>query len=342
MFTILSFLLAILFSKTESLACSQQWQCNSTVTTDFNYVDCVSGMCQCKTTSGFSGDATVSNKCRCVAPNKVEWANGAPYCIKPFDRDALIIELANDAYQLSIVQAVYQSLIYPTPAIIMGALIAGQPVPLEAFIAVNATGRVDPLGQFSDQDGIVEYFYGTVWTGAARISKITFKKLTTQNNIVSVNVVLTFDIYDPPQQNILYSYNLTQTGAFTFNSNKLIQSMDLIIHNLGANSDYTTPAYDQNVIGQICFLILEVAKCNSTFDPAGYYTSQADCFNHFMNVYQWGSWDNIYFNGNCTICRYFHTLLAIGRPAMHCSHAGKTGGGKCINHNYATYFNEDF
>lgn len=121
----------------------------------------------------------------------------------------------------------------------------------------------------------------------------------------------------------------------------MVQSLDLIIHNLGANSNQQTPQ-GPDTVDQLCYLILNVAGCNSTHNPSGYYTDMADCYNHFTNVYQWGSWDNLYFNGNSTICRYFHALLAIGRPYHHCSHAGKTGGGKCINHEYASYFLEDY
>lgn len=333
-------LLAIaFFSQTDSLSCTEQYQCRS-VATDYNYVNCVSGTCQCSSL-GFSGNATISNPCQCPSPNSVYWA-GSPYCIQYSDAVAYKIQQAKNDYQIAVVKSVYQSLIWPTPAFIMGALIAGHPSPISVFIAANATGRVDPLGKFSTQDGIVEYFYGSVYTGTSRISNVTFVKVISQNNIVSIRNILHFDIYDNLQENIIFSYNLLQSGPITFNSNGLIQFVDLIIHNLGANSDAMTPAYSPAVIGQLCYLIMNVASCNSTYDPLGYYTDMNDCLNHFTNVYQWGSWDNIYFNGNTTTCRYFHTLLAIARPAVHCSHSGKTGGGVCVPHTYANYFNEFF
>jgi hypothetical protein len=332
------FLIA-LFTSVKSLACTAQYQCSS-VSTDYNYVSCSSGVCKCSSL-GFVGNATTTNPCRCSSPYTVYWLNSMAYCINYNDAVAYKVDQAQLSYQLAVVKSVYQSLVWPTPAYIMGALIAGQASPVSSLIAANATGRVDPLGKFSDQDGVVEYFYGTVWTGAARVSKITFKKLISQNNVVSMNVQLEFDNYDNTQQYILYSYNLTQTGTFTFNSEGLIQSMDLIIHNLGENSNPLTPD-TLATAQQICYVIMNVANCNSTFDPLGYYTDIGDCINHFTNVYDWGTWDNIYFNGNTSICRVFHSFLAIGRPQVHCSHSGKTGGGKCIHHEYTSYFLQDF
>src|SRR5579863_802896 len=321
MFLTLFFLLA-LFSEINSLSCTAQYQCSS-VTTNYNYVQCLNGQCQCLASTGFVGNATTQNQCRCDSPFNVYWLSATPYCIQYPDAVAYELEQAQDAYQLSVIEAVYQSLVWPTPAIIMNDLITGQVSPVASFVDLNAIGRVDPLGQFSTQDGIVEYFYGTVWTGSSRISKINFKKLISQDNIVCLNVVLSFDIYDQAQQNILFSYNLTQSGSFTFNSGTgLIESMDLIIHNLGANSDSTTPDTPAT-IEQLCFIILSVANCNSVFDPDGYYTDMTDCMNYFTDVYEWGTWDDIYFNGNSSICRYFHSLLAIGRPQIHCPHAGK-------------------
>lgn len=84
----------------------------------------------------------------------------------------------------------------------MQALITGQTSPISLLFANNAIGRVDPAGKFLDHDGVVEYVYGTVCTEAARISNINFKKLVSQDNLVLMNVVLTFDVYDNTQQNI--------------------------------------------------------------------------------------------------------------------------------------------
>jgi len=102
------------------------------------------------------------------------------------------------------------------------------------------------------------------------------------------------------------------------------------------------PPFSPESIQSICGLIILAAHCNSTYDPTGYYTSFADCTNYLTNVYQWGTWDDIYFAGNTTTCRFYYGLLAIGRPQVHCPHVGKTGGWVCIDHDYNSYYNQEY
>jgi len=45
---------------------------------------------------------------------------------------------------------------------------------------------------------------------------------------------------------------------------------------------------------------------------------------------------------NSAVCRYYHATLAIANPSVHCKHSGKTGGGKCIDHTYAEYYQHNF
>lgn len=325
-----------------SLACTSKTQCLS-VSRQLNYVDCdsSSGQCACLNMNGFSGNATPECKCDCVSPSKVFLLDsGSAYCS---DIAASVVN-ANEKlqadYQVAIIKAVYDGLVWPAPRDIMIALITGQPSIIYNYFAENARGRVDPVGTFSTHDGIVEYFYGLTWTGATKITKVQFKKLISQGNIVHSNVVLTFNLYDQTQQHVIFTYNLTQSGSFTFDANKKIASADLIIHNLGEISDKQTPKGPE-FINTLCYLILNVAGCNATFDPQGFYADFPDCVQHF-NQYEWGSMDNVYFNGNTAICRFFHALLAIGRPHVHCSHSGRTGGGKCQKHDYSSYYTVDY
>ena len=327
-----------------SLSCTAQHECQS-VTTNYNYARCVSGQCQCKTDLGFTGSATVTDKCSCLSPNDVYWAGAPslPYCITYQDAVTYKLEKASNDYQRDLIGQLYGSLVWPTPAIIMGSLIAGVPTSIGNHVASNGIGRVTPLGIFTGVEGIVEYFYGTVWTGAARIYNVTFEHLVSQGNTVAVSANLFFNIYNADQSAIVDSYILRQSGTFVINDAGLIQSMDLIIHNLGPNSNRITPHYDQTVLGTLCYLVMNLAHCNATYDPNGYYTDFNDCIAYHANPnFVWGTWDDIYFNGNSTICHYFHALLAVARPAVHCSHSGKTGGGKCVPHIYSSYFNSHY
>jgi len=298
----------------------------------------VGGQCKCNTQFGIVGDATTQSKCGCPSPYQVYYnQQSQAYCIQYQDAANYKTDNERDLILTTIAQTVYLSLIWPTPYAIMQAVIAGVPSPVAQYFIPTAKGRVDPLGEYFDQDGIVEYFYGTVWTGASRVSEVVFQKIVVTGNIVAVRVRILINNYNQDQSAILYSYNLTQTTMFTFTENNLISSLEAIIHNLAWNSDPQTPKSTQ-VAQLFCGAILY--QCNASNDPDGYYTDMNDCVDHFLNVYQWGTWG--YMRSNTSVCRIFHSLLAIGRPSIHCVHTGKTGGGKCTDHIYSEYYNEDF
>lgn len=72
-------LLAVVFAVYAQQTCTAQWQCAS-YSSDYNYVQCVDGVCKCRTELGFVGNATSSFPCSC--PNVVYWGQGNPYCKK--------------------------------------------------------------------------------------------------------------------------------------------------------------------------------------------------------------------------------------------------------------------
>jgi len=57
--------------------CTARWQCSS-VSNDYNYVDCLQGKCEC--VEGFNGTATAQDKCRCDKEG-VYWSSGHPFCL---------------------------------------------------------------------------------------------------------------------------------------------------------------------------------------------------------------------------------------------------------------------
>jgi hypothetical protein len=73
--------------------------------------------------------------------------------------------------------------------------------------------------------------------------------------------------------------------------------------------------------------------------PNQQYDDPVDCVN-FLRSLPVGTWDSAD-QDNITCCT-LHTLLVPLRPAVHCSHIGKTGGGKCVPHPPNGLFNEDF
>ena len=89
----------------------------------------------------------------------------------------------------------------------------------------DVSGSIDPLGTFSTHsDTMEEYFYGPTWTGVARVTKVFFEKLSSEKNIVYGKVVLTFEMYDKTQENVILTYNTTQGRTFTFGRSNRIRS----------------------------------------------------------------------------------------------------------------------
>jgi len=311
----------------------------SSVTRDIDYVECVNHACKCRTSQGFVGSATPSSKCSCPdgysiyrQHNNDDGNNndGLPYCARLSDAVAFTHEQDRNEILYDIVHDLYTSLVYPGPAIVMQQLITGQTFGgIWDHVADNAVGRVDPAGDFSDKDGIVEYFYGAVWTPQSHILNVTVQKLIVQGNVAYIDVDMFFQNYNLQGQPVL-AYNLTQTGSFTFNKHNKIKSIDLIIHNLGMTANAINANHTQAAL-DLCSVVLFVANCTAAMDPDGFYSDYPSCV-AFMNTIGFGTWDNL--RTNSIACRQYHAILAIARPQVHCSHAGRTGGGACIDTPY--------
>lgn len=321
---------------TYALQCSEDWQCQS-VTENYNYVQCLDGLCECKWNNGFIGLATSDSKCHCPEPRDVHWNSGSPYCLSFQEAvDDQLDKMREQVLADKIVE-IYQSTIWPTPTLIIAGLIQGDNSLMENIFSPTASGRVDPVGSYNDFEGIVEYFYGTIWTPSAQVHSIDIRKLAVQGNKASVRVNLFLNYYD--QFGVLTgSGNITQTGIYTFNDNDLVEKTELIIHNLGKASNPTTPPGLQT-IGTACYLIMQQAGCGQNEDPDGYYSDFNDCI-AYMSGIEHGDWDRV--PSNTVLCRYYHALLAIARPTVHCSHSGKTGGGKCIDTPYSDYYLKEY
>ena len=185
----------------------------------------------------------------------------------------------------------------------------------------------------------MEYFYGSIFTPYANARNVYIQKLHASGNVAFVRVILTTNTYnylDPTQ--ILSSTNLTQTAIFTFDSDYRVTSVEAGVHNLGWALE-KVESDQQQQIAIVCNSILNIAKCGPSNDPLGYYTDMTDCVS-FMNSIKFGTFDKA--RDNSVVCRQYHATLAIGRPNVHCSHAGKTGGMKCTVHNYDEYYLKNY
>jgi len=342
-FTILFFFSPVIYG----LACTQQYQCSG-VTTNYNYVQCVAGQCACLASNGFNGTATTSDPCRCDytvawgtsqpfcmicnSPRYIDYYQGNPYCLNAPECQTLEAASDTGAIRLAVIEKLYNQLIYPTPLLIM----AGE-ISVADIFASNVKGRVSPVGSYNDFTSVQEYFYALA--AVSDITQVTMQKITVTGNYVTVSVIIYFNNAGRGTP----SYNLTQAGFFTFNEQNLVSSLDLDILNLGWALDgdsATNPATRLANIQNICTtLVVSPGYCPPSEDPSGYYSSFADCVNYMSNI-TYGSWSHA--NSNTVICRSLHTILTAFRPSVHCPHAGKTGGGVCIDTPYASFYDEEF
>jgi len=226
---------------------------------------------------------------------------------------------------------------------------------LNSLLNPNVSSRISPAGTFAGFQGVVEYFYGFVANPLSSIFvlSVDVREIAAQGDIVAAkaNLFIENPYYAdtagyPPQ-----FFNLSLFCFFTFDQNDLILSIDVSVPNLGDLLDMpsTTPGYAQiqaATIQQTCAIMTtSLVVPNGTCYSQGTWTGTteaarlADCI-AFQSSIVWGTHDRI--NANNFVCRNLHTQLTPYSPAVHCPHAGPTGGDACIDFTYASFFAVDF
>ncbi len=259
------------------------------------------------------------------------------------------------------IRKLYNDLIYPTPL----AIISGQQSPDDLFEKSVIRGRVTPVGQFSDFEGVVEYFYGLAGAPGTRVENVTIKSLIAGDDKAAVQVDIFFCQLpaggcDPTQVIGPTSFTLTQTGFFRFNGDDKIISFDLSILNLGAALDPLDSAQRLANIQRTCGLVtigipnVLPATCPTTFDDPSDYPSTfqfnsnlppqqrafGNCVAFMSTAIPYGSWNRA--NSNTFVCRELHSLLTPLRPQIHCPHTSPDGGHMCMDFPYASFYEEEF
>lgn len=114
----------------------------------------------------------------------------------------------------------------------------------------------------------------------------------------------------------------------------------IIIYNLVSKVHDKMFSKDFNLSRDVCEPILYKIGCNEQLDSEGYYIDLDDCINHFTNVYRRASLDEVYFRGNTSTCRIYIFLTFF--DSQFCKIYGKTGGDQCVDHDYKSYFSEEY
>jgi SnoaL-like domain len=213
-------------------------------------------------------------------------------------------------------------------------VITGQKSVAHIF-AAGVRGRVTPVGHFHDEQAVSEYFFGLAATPTSRVTTATMRSLAVSGDKVAVEVDIHFEKLAGG------GFTLRQTGFFTFDDDDLVSSFDLSILNLGAAVNPTSAAEREASIQGVCAVLTtgvagQPATCRG---ENAEYADFNDCVT-FMRSVPYGTWDRA--NSNTFVCRQFHTLLTPFRPDVHCPHAGKTGGGMCVDVSYQSFFDEEF
>jgi len=242
------------------------------------------------------------------------------------------------------VAQVYNNLLVATE-ILSGALSVAD------LFSPTVVGRVDPVGTFDSYKLLTEYFYALAANPQTYITEVTFIDLFGEGAEVYVRVNV---LFEPTQYFVSTGqpFNISQKGRYVFNSDNLIETVDVTIPYLGkhANPEFNRPVYtlqQTELIAEVCAaLVVGIPQfgvgpyCPEQYDPTGYYTSEADCIDFMTNNITYGTWDDA--QANSFVCRQLHSLLTAYDPVTHCPHCGKTGGGKCVDWDYEEYFAESF
>lgn len=240
---ILFFLIAHILS-INAISCDDLHDCKS-VTKKLDFVACINGQCECKTTLGFKGKATKQNKCSCNEVNILQ-DNDEIYCL-PKRKCLHELQKINRIELLKEkVREVYTNLIYPTSTQILAGLKS-----VDHLFSSQCKGRIDPVGEFNDFLSLKEYYYGLAANPVSRVTSIHFVELFGIDNKIFVRVDIYFENLDPS----IPPFNLTQSGRYVFDEQDLILSGDLIIHNLGAQSDPKITD-QQQTIQTVCGILM--------------------------------------------------------------------------------------
>ena len=266
-----------------------------------------------------------------------------------------ILELRKDR-----IRELYNGLLYPIPL----SVINGSMKVDHIFEESHLRGRVTPVGTFPGFEAAVEYFYGLAGAPGLRVEKVSIDSVLAGEDKVAVKVNLFFCQLpdggcDQTRAVGLSSFTLTQTGFYRFNSDNKIVSFDLTILNMGAILDPGDEAAKLKNIQQTCLLLTfgffpnYAPTCPATFDDRSDYPSNflfnpilpqplrafENCMGYMRQI-PYGSWNRA--NSDTFVCRQLHSLLTPLRPEIHCPHTSPSGGHTCVDHSYASFYEEEF
>ncbi|KAF4301440.1 hypothetical protein GTA08_BOTSDO10783 [Botryosphaeria dothidea] len=249
------------------------------------------------------------------------------------------------ARNLRTIQSIYNLTVYPNNAQIIAQ--GGSAVPPGLFDS-QAKGRITPLGNFTDFEDSIEYFFGLAPTPQGNAAGIGLYEAEVVSftsgcpEVAASTVYLKGGAVDKEKGGLLAGSPTTilkQVAFWRFDSEGFVQQYDAWIPTLQlwtatANGiDYENRTIQQGAIAQVLCPTIQ-QRCVGQDQQ---YQSVEDCTAQLLTK-EFGTFDEVW--GDNIVCRMIHLILTVIRPDVHCAHVGPTGGGKCVNIDYRIYFDD--
>ncbi|KAE9362654.1 hypothetical protein N431DRAFT_499308 [Stipitochalara longipes BDJ] len=234
------------------------------------------------------------------------------------------------------VKSIYDLTIFPNQLPILEQGAAGVP---PGLFNENATGRVDPVGNFTGFDDSIEYFFAlapvpTTNAASTAITSIQITEFSSACADVAASVVYLFcNVYAPGSADDGKALApLKEIAFWKFDDCGAVLKYDAWIPNLndwivaGLGIQIGNPQVDSESIGQLCGGTQQRCTGSNT-----QWTSIDECV-ETLSQKPYGNYDEAW--GDNIVCRTIHLVLTQVRPDIHCPHVGPTGGGKCVDYAY--------
>lgn len=228
------------------------------------------------------------------------------------------------------IKHIYNLTIFPNqvPIITLGSAA----VPAGLFTA-NATGRISPVGNYTNFEDSIEYFFALPPLpisnkNSAAFTRFELAQFSSECPEVAASTVYLYASVvnaSSPDNGKLITI-LKQTGFWRFNDKGEVTNYDLALIEVDhfieelTSTDYNDPASQQELIHTTCNA--QALRCNG---PNQVYESIEQCI-EILNQKDFGRYTNVW--SDSVVCRSIHIVLTLTRPQHHCKHVGPTGGGK--------------
>ncbi|KAF3909186.1 hypothetical protein ABW20_dc0100894 [Dactylellina cionopaga] len=233
---------------------------------------------------------------------------------------------------------IYNLTIFPNqvPIITFG----GSAVP-DGLFADHASGRISPVGNFTDFEDSIEYFFALPPLPISNKNYAAFTHFELAQfssecpEVASSTVYLYANVVNEtnPDNGKLISI-LKQTGFWRFNERGEVINYDLALIEVDhfieelTSTDYNDPAAQAELIATTCGA--QALRCVGVNRQ---YESIEQCI-EVLSAKPFGSYTDIW--SDSVVCRSIHIVLTLVRPDAHCPHVGPTGGMKCVEFDYKT------